>query len=210
MPATIAAQRIDRFADEARKLGCKVNDEIEATGRRTVQVTGAHWLDADSVIVSFSPAASKEGKGRRDSLHCTIFSRRKYPRKGYSTVEFHEAMAHIEGLKDYTAHTHCRPGRHVCDEPRCTHVGTGDKVCRTPRSLHYLFNDDHSFTAEVGLTDKQMADRVGTALKVVGNLVDEGVDYDKAESYFLGHVCTGTTADQSDTLVNILDTAYGK
>lgn len=146
MAATIAAQRIDRFADEARKLGCKVNDEIEPNGRRVVQVSGAHWLDTDSVIVSFTPARAKEGKGRRDSLHCTIFSSRKYPRKHYATVEFHDALAHIEGLKNYQEHTHCRPGNHVCELPRCTAPSDNveGKPCGLPQRLHYLL--DHTFT----------------------------------------------------------------
>jgi hypothetical protein len=145
MPATIAAQRIDRFADEARKLGCKVNDEIEATGRRTVRVTGSLWLDQDSVLVTFTPASAKPGTNRRDSLHCMIFSTRKYPRKHYSTVEFHEALAHIVSLKDYSTHTHCRPGHHVCEEPTCTAtVEGGSRNCNLPRSLHFR-GHDHPF-----------------------------------------------------------------
>lgn len=146
---TKAADRIEWFATQATALGCKVTDEVKPNGERTVHVSGAHWMDLDSVFVSFTPGASKGRKGARDSLFCMIFSNRKYPRKGNAWVEFHEAVSHLGMLKDYSAHTHCEPGRHVCQEATCTAIRDG-KTCGIPESMHRReFRDllDHTFTS---------------------------------------------------------------
>lgn len=115
---TIAAQRVEFFATEAAALGCKVHDETKPNGERTVHVSGAHWMDMDSVFVTYTPASAKEGTNRRDSLFCMIFSDRRYPRKGRAVVEYHQAVSALGLLKDFTAHTHCDAGRHTtCQEP---------------------------------------------------------------------------------------------
>jgi hypothetical protein len=112
--ATVAAKRVEFFAAEAAALGCKVAEEIKGNGERTVHVSGAHWMDLDSVIVTYTPASAKGRKGARDSLFCMIFSDRKYPRKHSAWVEYREAVSFLGMLKDYTTHTHCEAGRHVC------------------------------------------------------------------------------------------------
>lgn len=112
---TIAADRVEFFAREMAALGCKVSDKTDEFGVRQVLVSGASVWDSDNVIVSYTPASAKAGKGRRDSLHCLIFSTRKYPRKGYGTVEYGEARRHASAfLRSWTEHTHCEPGRHTC------------------------------------------------------------------------------------------------
>jgi hypothetical protein len=117
MSTTIPAKRIEWFATEMAALGCKVTDTTDSRGIRTVMVSGAHWMDRDTVFVSYSPASSKEGKGRRDSLFCMVFSDRRYPRKGSAVVEYHQAVSAATMLKDYTLHTHCEPTRHTtCTE----------------------------------------------------------------------------------------------
>jgi len=146
---TIAAERIEFFARELAALGCRVTDERRADGSRQVLVSGAHWFDTDNVIISYTPGSAKGGKGRQDTLFCTIFSKRRNPRKGYARVTYRDALRHAEGLKDYSAHTHCEPGRHVCGEPRCTTLGDDGKACRIPESLHRPFYGyDHCFTQE--------------------------------------------------------------
>jgi hypothetical protein len=111
---TIAANRIEFFATELAKLGAKVTDETDTDGRRTVTVNGPSIFDTDSVHVSFTPGAAK-GKGGRDSLFCMIFSTRKFPRKGYGVVEYHEAMSAARMLRDWRTHAHCEPNFHVCE-----------------------------------------------------------------------------------------------
>lgn len=60
------------------------------------------------------------------------------------------------------------------------------------------------------LAEREMAERVATAMKVAANLARERVDYDTAEGYFLDHVVTGASAEQADKLMARLDEAYGR
>lgn len=112
--STIAAKRIEFFATELAALGCKVSVERKDDGSVQVLVSSAFWIDTDNVVVGYTPGSAKGRKGARDSLHCMIFSGTRYPRKRYATVEYHEALRFATGLKSYTEHTHCEPGRHEC------------------------------------------------------------------------------------------------
>jgi hypothetical protein len=144
---TLAEQRIEFMATELAALGCKVVDTTDEEGVRRLTISGSHWLDTDSVIVSYRPASAKSYRGARGSLFCLIFSTSKYPRKGYNQATYRDALRHAEGMKDYSAHTHCEAGRHYCAEPRCTAATREDgKLCRIPLTLHRMYKD-HEFVA---------------------------------------------------------------
>lgn len=143
---TIASERIEFVAREMAALGCRVTDEMDESGKRVVTVAGAHWMDSDSVFLTFTPASAKGFKGARDSLFCMIFSRRKFPRKGYAQVEYREAVRHAAGLKQYGEHTFCDPANHHCDEKKCTVPrAEDDRPCGIPESLHRHGCYDHTF-----------------------------------------------------------------
>lgn len=90
------------------------------------------------------------------------------------------------------------------DHPDAQHAAV---MARVTGSVGASYN---GVRVERSLSPDDMAARVKRAHEVAAKFIREFVDYDTAEGYFLDEICKNADETQSETLIGVLDSAYGK